>query len=590
MPLLAGSAIFEHLDAASRAFVGEHLEAQTVPAGTVLMRQGEPADSLYLVALGRLRVVVTHDDGTAQVVAELGRGDVVGEMALVADEPRSATVTALRDSSVLRLSREVFAELVERDPAVLRLVTTEAVRRLVHTLREGNPSRPVTTLAIVPLGADPALADWGRRLQRVLRRSVATAELVTRTAAEADLGALGTPGQDDSHRLARWFAEQEPAADLVCYLADHEPTPWAEACVHHADLVLLVGNAGEDPSPRPVEQLLATTGARTELVLLHPSHREDPRGTRRWLDPRSVDRHHHVRVDREADVERVGRLVRGRGIGLVLSGGGARGLAGIGVLRALEEHGVPVDACGGTSIGSIVAGGAARGMDPAAVVALMRAAVVDTSPFDVTFPVVSLAAGRRVTRRIREAAAGLDLEDAWRSLFAVSANLTTGGVHVHRRGPGWHALRASFSVPGVFPPVRSAEGDLLVDGGVLDNLPVGVMRGEHDGITVIAVDVTRARDLTGGSLPAGGAVSGWSLLLERLRARRPEAGAGLGGILMRVAELGGDRGGDRGDVCVRPAVDDFGIADFKAIDQLVELGRGEAGRVLDEWLSGRGRF
>ena len=283
----------------------------------------------------------------------------------------------------------------------------------------------------------------------------------------------------------------------------------------------------------------------------------------------------------------VARLLLDRGIGIVFSGGGARGIAGIGVLRALLELGVPIDAVGGTSIGSLIAGGAARGQTPDEIANQLRRAVLDTSPFDVTFPAVSLASGKRVTQRLQEAAEGLDVEDGWRQFFCVSTNLTRGDIEIHRRGPGWYAVRASFSIPGVFPPVRTPDSDLLVDGGVLDNLPVGVMRGEHAGITVIAVDVGRTRDLTAGMLPADGVVSGWRLLLSRIDPGTPNQAdsAGLFRILMRLTELGSARTDDHGDVYVRPAVDAFSIADFKAFDRLIDLGYEAGMQTVGDWLA-----
>jgi NTE family protein len=306
----------------------------------------------------------------------------------------------------------------------------------------------------------------------------------------------------------------------------------------------------------------------------------DPRGTRRWLAPRALEQHHHVRVDRPGDVDHVARLVLGRGIGLVFSGGGARGLAGIGVLRAVRELGIPYDAVGGVSIGALVGGGAAREQSYDELCALMREAVVDSSPFDVTFPAVSLAAGKRVTRHLRDAADDLDLEDVWRPFFCVSTNLTRGRLEVHHTGPAWHAIRASFSIPGVFPPVRTPDGDLLVDGGVLDNLPVGIMRADHPGLSVLTVDVRRARDIGGGGLPSDGVVSGWRVLLSRIdRTARNGDRAGLGRILLRLTEIGTDDG-DRGDLCIRPPIETFGIADFGAFDRLVEIGYAAAMEAL----------
>jgi NTE family protein len=583
--LVAESSMLGGLDPDARAFVCAHLEPRVVPGGTVLMEQGERGDSLYLIAVGRLRVTVTRDDGSSVVVAELGRGELVGELALLTEDRRSATVTALRDSQVYELTAQSFAELVSQHPAAFRQVATRIVERLVLTLRHGSPTSPVVTIAVVPLSRDVTATTFARRLQASLEQLHDTCRVVTFEEATNAIGDLERAGPD---RVAAWFGGQEAGFEAVVYDASPESDAWTEACVRQADLVLLVAASGEEAHPRAVERAIdvkrSRVRIRTELVLVHPEWARDPRRTRRWLEPRSIDRHHHVRVDRDADVDRVARLIVGRGIGVVFSGGGARGVAGIGVLEALAARDVPIDACAGTSIGALIAGGAARGMPPEEIAQQLRAAVVDTSPFDVTFPAVSLAAGRRVTESIREGADGLDVEDTWRNFFCVSTNLTTGRVEVHRRGPGWHAVRASFSIPGVFPPVRSATGDLLVDGGLLDNLPVGIMRGEHDGITVIAVDVGRTRDLVAGALPPDGVVSGWRLLVSRLDpSARAADTAGLGRVLMRLTELGSERGDDRGDVYVRPDVDGYSVGDFKAFDRLLELGRQAGFRAVDEW-------
>ena len=582
--LVAESTMFGSLTPSARTFVAEHLEPVTLPGGALLMREGEQGNSLYFVAVGRLRVTMTRDDGSEMLLAELGRGEVVGELAVMTNEPRSANVTALRDSQVLELSGDAFSRLVVEFPDALRGVTTQVVRRLVRSLREGSPTSPVVTIAVVPLSADPGAVGFAARLHDSLERLSSAASIATASETADALGDVKRVGAD---RLASWFAERELGFDVVVYAADTEPSEWTAACVRQADLVILVAAAGEPSSVRDVEREIEARRSgvrtRTELVLVHPIGTRDPRGTQRWLAPRAVDRHHHVRADRDADIDRAARLLLGRGIGVVFSGGGARGIAGIGVLDALNERGVPIDAVGGTSIGSLIAGGAARGLTPDELARQLRAAVVDSSPFDVTFPALSLATGKRVTERIQEAADGLDVEDAWRRFFCVSTNLTTGNTEIHRSGPGWHAIRASFSIPGVFPPVRTPNGDLLVDGGLLDNLPVGVMRAEHRGITVIAVDVGRSRDMVAGSLPDDGYVSGWRLLMGRFDRGAARETAGLGRVLMRLTELGSEQNADHGDVYVRPEVDAYGIADFKAFDRLVALGREAGLRAVDTW-------
>ena len=178
-----------------------------------------------------------------------------------------------------------------------------------------------------------------------------------------------------------------------------------------------------------------------------------------------------------------------------------------------------------------------------------------------------------------------DIEDLWTDFFCVSTNLTRMGPMVHRRGLAWRAIRASMSIPGVFPPVAQ-DGDVLVDGGLVDNLPVGEMRRGHDGITAIAVDVGVRRGLQAGDLPDSTVMGGWRILVDRIHpGRRSPEIVGIVSLLARLTELGG--GGhdtaDRGDVLVRPDVEQFPILDFDRFDDLVEVGHREGLATLGPW-------
>ena len=295
-----------------------------------------------------------------------------------------------------------------------------------------------------------------------------------------------------------------------------------------------------------------------------------------------------MREDSTEHAARVARLVAGRGVGVVFSGGGARGIAHIGVLRALLARGIPIDAVGGASIGSIVGGSVARGDDPDAIAQQIRAAVLDRSPVDLTFPTVSVAAGGRVTERIKEGAGGLDLEDGWLNFFCVSTNLSTRSLDVHTKGPAWVAIRSSFSVPGIFPPMHNDAGETLVDGGVLDNMPVSTMRALHEGITVIAIDVGANKEFTGAGGSAEGTVSGWRALTRAARERTLGSAFGLPKLLMRLTELGAGDSGDLGDCYVRPGLEGVSLLDFDRFDDLVVGGERDAGPQLDAWLAAGG--
>ena len=223
------------------------------------------------------------------------------------------------------------------------------------------------------------------------------------------------------------------------------------------------------------------------LLLRRSGDNPAPGSTRPWLEAYpGVSMHHHIR--HEGDLARVARLIGGHATGLVLSGGGARGFAHIGVLRALREAGIAVDYVAGCSAGAIVGAGIAADWDDAHLATALRAAFVEDDPLsDFTLPLVAMHSGHKVSQVLKRTFGEGDIEDLPLPFFCVSTDLSEGVLHVHERGPLWITLRATSAIPGVVPPVFH-ERRVLVDGGVMDNLPVEEMRHRLGG-DIIAVDV-----------------------------------------------------------------------------------------------------
>ena len=307
---------------------------------------------------------------------------------------------------------------------------------------------------------------------------------VTRASAETELG----PGAHaTSERLAGWLNHLEVEHDYVVYQADADDSEWSRLSVRQADHVLLVANATDDHRRSPLEDHLpsqrADTSTPVDLVLVHDAQVARPTGTNRWLAPRDVTAHHHLRRGDARDYDRIARLVTGRGFGLALGGGGPRGFAHLGAVRALEEAGVPIDYVAGTSIGAVMGGLVAIGLDDATRTAKAIEAFVDSGfLFTPTLPVLSLTSSRKVCRLLAHERFfdDMQVEDTWIPYVCVSASLTRAEPVVHSRGPLATVIRASLSLPGVFPPVFY-DGELLVDGGVMNNLPVDVLRTLLDG-------------------------------------------------------------------------------------------------------------
>ena len=211
-------------------------------------------------------------------------------------------------------------------------------------------------------------------------------------------------------------------------------------------------------------------------LLACPADARQPSGSEAWLDVTGAARLFHMRDGSAADAARMARVLTGRSVGLVLSGGGARAYAHIGAIQALRERGVPIDFVGGASMGAIVAAGVAMGWDEAEMDVRIKDAFVDSSPLDdIAFPLIAMTHGEKVRERLRVHFDDTQIADLWLPFFCVSSNLTTGAYHLHKRGTLRHALRASIALPGVMPPAIDNK-NVLVDGAVMKNFPSDVMR------------------------------------------------------------------------------------------------------------------
>ena len=120
------------------------LEWVEVPGGSTLMTHGEPGESMYLTVSGRLRAYVRSDDGhsgTQRRVADMGRGQVIGEISLFTDAPRAATVVAVRDSVLVRLTKDVFKTLLASSAQVSIALTRQIIQRLQSGTAAHTPAQ-----------------------------------------------------------------------------------------------------------------------------------------------------------------------------------------------------------------------------------------------------------------------------------------------------------------------------------------------------------------------------------------------------------------------------------------------------------------
>jgi len=573
-------------------------ELVSLKGGERLFSQGDPGDSMYVVMSGRLRVLQQTEKEGTRVLAEIPRGESVGEMALITGEVRSAGIDAIRDSILVRLSRASFEKLVRSHPDLLLNLSRLVVTRLNRTMRGRGQNFRVRSIAVVFSGERLSRKDFLRKLTGALGAHGPVLHLGRERAESLSGIRAGSDGPEVDRYIASWLEGQEARHRFVVYETEAEDSPWTRRCIRQADRILVVAAASDDPAPRGFETTLLESNGFPgkpvrELVLVHPGDGGTPAGTARWLVPRGSPQHHHVRLDRDGDMERLARFLAGRAVGLVLSGGGAKAFAHIGVLKALLEASIPLDIVGGTSMGAILAAGVAAGWDFETYLENYRRAFSRGNPMGDynLLPLVSFVRGKRMETLLCESFGG-NIEDLWIPCFCVSSNLTKGSVETHVHGSLWKALRASGSLAGVLPPAVCGD-DLHVDGGTLDNLPVTAARELGAGVVIASdLDLDKRYRLEYDTVP-----SNWELIKDRYitRGRRLKV-PGMVSMVFQATFLGNrerrTRALEDSDLCFLSPVRKVRFLDWHAFEEAVEIGYRHARERLEmagrTWLTPNG--
>lgn len=518
------------------------LTIKSIPANTLLLKQSDPAEYMCIVINGQFQVCRENENRQPEMLAVIGRGETVGEVGLISGSKRAANVFAIRDSTVAYLNRNAFERLLKQHPLE---INQTFVRSLINRLEKNSQVKTNTANTFALINLSPHLDPFefcrcllkglqNHGLARVLTSTIVDQAFMRPDAAQCDFNNL------DNASLVQWLSEQELAHEHIVYLADARLNPWTRRCLRQADHVVFLADAEDRPDIAALEaQLLAELNAnavKKTLVLQHPKNAQTPIGTSRWLKPRQLDSHYHVRQQLQSDFDRLARFMTGNALGLVLGGGAARGFAHIGVLKALKERGIAVDMIGGNSMGAVLAAEFALQWDENRMLEKTRQLCVRGDRM--TLPLVSLFSGKTMTDALENLFGDIYIEDLWMPFFCVSCNISRATLMIHRQGTLLAALLSSNAPPGLFPP-QVSNGDLLVDGALLNNLPVDVMRELNPGGRIIAVDVNEREDLLDNTDSLGG-VSGWQLLWSRLNPWAPRINMpGMVQILTRASMIGG---------------------------------------------------
>lgn len=582
--VLAQTSLFAGLAPEALDHLAARARVESVASGHTIIELGTPADHLYIVAVGRLRVQLP--DGTE--VNDIGRLEPAGEISLLSSEPRTATVYAVRDSVLLCIARADLYEVFAKYPSALLVMTRTVITRLRQNQRAATLAavRHSRCFAIVPASANIDAGTFARSFALALGEAE-SAQLIDAEFVDRHLGpaASRTPIGDgvQEERLIDFLQSQELAHRHLVYVADPGNSVWSQRCMRQADRILLLADSRASPDSNAVLEDLRQSGVRAqiELVVLWPEH-APPGRVLDWRKRAGARAHFLLRPGNAQDVGRIARSLTGRGVGLVLGGGGARGFAHIGLVRALREKNISVDIVGGTSMGAFI--GALMACDHSSedMVRIARETFVHRNVLnDYLFPSYSLIRGRKFSRRMVEIFGARGIEDLRTPFYCVSTNLTRGIAMVHDCGPLALWVGTSMCVPGVAPPV-AYRGELLVDGAVINSLPTDVMQKLGRG-PIIASDVSTEGGVAAPGIegPDPEALANWRLL-----ERRPS----LFSILFRTATLTSESGvsarAARADFYLRMPVGGVGMFDWRKIDEIVERGYQAAMESLPAFESG----
>jgi predicted acylesterase/phospholipase RssA/CRP-like cAMP-binding protein len=567
-----------------------------VPAGTHFLKQGEVAETATIIEHGRFIVLLPARSGEPMTF-ELGRGEIVTLAAMLAEDPSRGDLYALRDSTVITLQGEDFLACLTANSRLIKDYSAWAIEQTKRLIGLSSfQSRP-QAFALLPTSNAPQIHESSLALMQALSETHGQGHLINSQRIQEVFGcdpAKGDNFDQVRHKLTAWLEEQEAEGYFLLFVCDPTETNWTRWCLDQTDRIIVATMAEDTAEIERIGQIfagrqVAGTKVMMDLILIQNQNTKLPRGSNVWMKLKCLRRHHQVRQGNATDFQRAARRISDRAVGLVLGGGGARGLAHIGVLQALEEAGVPVDVIGGTSMGSAMAAAYARGWEPQKILEFASKTFTDTNAVrDLDFPMISILAGRKLNRQLQSFFQKIDIADLWLPYFCISASLSKGEMMVHDQGLLWEKVRASCSLPGIFPPVWS-DGQLLVDGGVMNNVPIDVMENRCNGGTVIAVNV-------GGGGAKGfddskhWTASGWSLLRQRFsRNSQNKRIANILDVMLWSTTISSKRylqqlvDAGRVDLYLTPPVQEFQLLGFDAYEKLYQVGYEYARKELAEW-------
>lgn len=460
------STVFENLEKPILEEILTKGEISNFRPGEKVFKQGDIENKFYIVLSGRFRAI-KETGNELSILGDITTGEPVGEFAFFTNDPRSASVYAMRPSVTLELSQDAYLKIVTIEPQFAqRLTTLIANRYKSNSLQEKIKDAP-KNIAVINLQEDTDISPWTNLIEDELK----TKQIGFQFHNQASL-------QNNNYQT--FFEELESSDDIKFLICDTAHPDWSKQCYIYADLVIIAAEFNSNSKIQSIEKELKLhegniLSKKVYLLLLHQDKATKAVNTRKWFENRKLDLHIHFPKTPVA-AAKFCRIITNQAVGVVLGGGGAKGFAHLGALKALHDARVPIDFVGGTSAGALYGIATVNfDFDFEAIYQHTEETIrKKLTTRDLTYPIMSILSGKKIKKYLSEFYNQTHIEDMWTNTFCITSNLSSSKLSFHNSGLASQKILASIAIPGVFPPVI-IDQHLHVDGGVMDNLPIKSM-------------------------------------------------------------------------------------------------------------------
>jgi NTE family protein len=522
-----------------------------VEKGSILFREGDVSDGLFLLQSGRGRIVTKTERGEDKTVAYLSRGDTIGELALLTGEPHSFAVVCDTTCDLLLLPKPTFDKILEAHPLIGIHLSRALSRRLAVSFHPPQkrqkqpqvltfiPGLPHEAFTLFTVNLTIALVEQTRRKVLLLDMTPKSGDLARALGLASPLSTEAMFREDDlanidvlrklivTHPSGLEILSLHPKL-LKTHLFPAIPS-MLSVLKDHYDFVAAVPPAEADPlSARVVKEsdkaLLVTwdqainlgAAARSALdqnigeaelpvinIFLHdPASPGSARADYRvpWLEsfhqPFRDSGHPYLSISQAtpalAAIDRIARGLGGLRVGLAMGSGAAYGYTLVGLLKVFEREGIPIDVLAGTSMGALLGSFYCAGNSPARVeelsLSITKRWLLENTLGDLTLPHSGFLAGKTLTAFLRSVLGNTEIHQMPIPFAAVATDIRSGHEVVIKEGRAVDAVRASTSLPILFDPFLH-KGRYLVDGGLVNPVPTSTVANMGADI-LISVNLT----------------------------------------------------------------------------------------------------